>query len=151
MIDAFLAGCRDVESDCTGRFCEEEPVARVPRILFIVPGILAGILVPSLIVSTPKPAPRHTVGMNNMDFLVDTVTLHRGDWLTMVDNSHNIHEIGPGQNGRIVSPVRGEPMTGFYLTVTNSVYKTGPWLTPGKFYVTCAVHPMMNLTVVVLP
>jgi plastocyanin len=33
---------------------------------------------------------------------------------------------------------------------TNTVYKTGPWLTPGTYYVTCGVHVTMNLTVVVL-
>lgn len=123
----------------------------VPRILFVVPGVLAGIFVPAVLVSTPKPAPPHTVGMTNMDFTKDVVTLHRGQYLTFVDNSHNIHEVGPGNNGLITSPVRGEPLTGFHLMVTNAAYKTGPWLTTGKFYVTCAVHPMMNLTVVVVP
>jgi hypothetical protein len=125
-------------------------MAAVPRILFVVPGILAGILVPAVIVSTPKPAPPNTVGMLNMDFTKDIVYLQRGQHLTFVDSSHNIHVIGPGNNGQIVSPVRGEPLTGFHLTVTNAVYTTGPWLTLGTFYVTCAVHPTMNLTVVVL-
>ena len=123
----------------------------VPRILFVVPGILAGVFVPTVIVAAPKPAPPNTVGMNNMDFPKDVVTLHRGERLTFVDNSHNIHVIGPGQDGQITSPVRGDPLTGFQLLQTNSVYTTGPWLTPGTFYVTCGVHPMMNLTVVVVP
>lgn len=126
-------------------------MAALPRVLFVVPGVLAGILVPTVLVPAPKPAPPNTVGMVNMDFSVDVVTVHRGQDLTFVDSSHNIHEIGPGQNGHITSAVRGEPMTGFHLMQTNTVYKTGPWLTPGTFYVTCAVHPMMNLTVVVLP
>jgi plastocyanin len=30
------------------------------------------------------------------------------------------------------------------------VYTTGPWLKPGTYYVTCGIHPTMNLTVVVL-
>lgn len=123
---------------------------RIPRIFFVIPGVLVGILVPGVIVAAPKPAPPDTVGMTNMDFSQDVVTLHRGQYLTFVDSSHNIHEVGPGQNGRIVTPVRGEPMTGFHLMVTNTAYRTGPWLTPGTFYVTCAVHPMMNLTVVVV-
>ena len=126
-------------------------MVRVPRILIVVPGILAGILVPSVIVTTPKPAPPNTVGMNNMDFSKDVVMLHRGERLTFVDSSHNIHVIGPGQNGQVTSPVRGEPLTGFRLMTTNAVYTTGPWLTPGTFHVTCGVHPMMNLTVVVVP
>jgi plastocyanin len=116
-----------------------------------VPGVLAGIFVPAVIVTTPKPAPPNVVGMSNMDFSKDVVYLHRGDSLTFVDSSHNIHVIGPGQNGQVVSPVRGEPLTGFHLLTTNAPYKTGPWLTPGTFHVTCGVHPTMNLTVVVMP
>jgi hypothetical protein len=123
----------------------------VPRILFVIPGILAGLFVPAVIVDSPHSAPPNTVGMTFMDFTKDTVYLHRGQYLTFVDNSRNIHEIGPGNNGRITSQVPGEPMTGIHLMQTNTTYKTGPWLKTGKFYVTCGVHTMMNLTVVVLP
>jgi hypothetical protein len=126
-------------------------LAAVPRILFVVPGILAGILVPAVLVSTPKPAPQNAVGMNFMDFSKDIVYLHRGQDLILVNSSRNIHAIGPGQNGQILSPVRGEPLTGYHLMETNAVYRTGPWLTPGMYHVTCSIHPMMNLTVVVLP
>jgi len=127
-------------------------MAAVPRFLLVVPPILAGIFVPAVIVGNPKPAPANTVGMTYMDFAgPDTVYIHRGQYLTFVDSSRNIHDIGPGQNGLITTPVRGEPVRGFHLIQMNEVYKTGPWLTPGTFYVTCAVHPMMNLTVVVVP
>lgn len=126
-------------------------LARAPRIILVVPGILAGILVPAVIVGNPKPAPPNTVGMSFMDFAgPDIVYIHRGQYLTFVDSSRNIHEIGPGQNGRITTPVPGEPLIGYHLMQSNSVYKTGPWLTPGTYYVTCGLHPMMNLTVVVL-
>jgi plastocyanin len=126
-------------------------MAKIPRLLFVVPGMLAGILVPTVIVSAPRPAPPNTVGMVNTDFSLDTVYVHRGQDLTFVDSSHNIHEIGPGLNGHVTAPVRGEPITGIHLMTTNSTYKTGPWMVTGTFYVTCAVHPEMNLTVVVLP
>ena len=85
-------------------------MAAVPRFLLVVPPILAGIFVPAVIVGNPKPAPANTVGMTFMDFAgPDTVYIHRGQYLTFVDSSRNIHEIGPGQNGLITSPVRGEP------------------------------------------
>jgi plastocyanin len=123
----------------------------VPRIVFVVPGILAGIFVPTVIVDSPHPAPPNTVGMTFMDFAgPDTVYIHKGQYLTFVDSSRNIHEIGPGWNGHVTSAVRGEPMTGFHLMQTNTVYKTGPWMVPGTYQVTCAVHAQMNLTVVVL-
>lgn len=126
-------------------------MAAVPRVLFVIPGLLAGILVPTVIVDAPKPTPPNTVGMTFLDFTKDTVYLHRGQYLTFVDSSRNIHEIGPGNNGHITTRVRGEPMTGIHLMQTNTVDKTGPWMTPGTYYVTCGVHPAMNLTVVVLP
>lgn len=126
-------------------------IPRIPRFLYVVPGVLAGILVPTVIVSAPKPAPPHTVGMTFMDFNKDVVVLHRGERLTIVNDSRNIHVVGPGQNGQVVSPVPGEPLTGFHQMETNAVYNTGPWLTPGTYYVTCSVHPMMNLKVVVVP
>jgi plastocyanin len=128
----------------------KERMPALPRVVFVIPGILAGILVPTLLVPAPKAAPANTVGMSFMDFTQDTVYLHSGQYLTFVDSSANIHEIGPGHNGRITSKVHGEPLTGIHLMQTNTVYKTGPWLTPGTYYVTCGVHPMMNLTVVVL-
>lgn len=124
---------------------------KAPGILFVIPGLVAGIFVPTLIVDTPRPAPPQSVGMTFMDFSVDTVTLHRGDRLTLVNSSRNIHAIGPGQNGQVTSPVPGEPLTGYRMLETNGTYTTGPWMVPGKYYITCSVHPMMNLTVVVLP
>ena len=124
---------------------------KVPGILLVVPGLMAGIFVPALLVDTPKPAPPHTVGMSFMDFSVDTVTLHRGDRLTMVNSSRNIHAIGPGQNGQVTSAVPGEPLTGFRMLETNGTYTTDPWMVPGTYYITCSIHPMMNLKVVVLP
>ena len=123
---------------------------KAPAIAFAVPGLLAGIFVPALLVNTPKPAPPHTVGMSFMDFSVDTVKLHRGDRLTLVNSSRNIHAIGPGQNGQVVSPVPGEPLTGYHMLETNDSYTTGPWTVPGTYYITCSIHPMMNLKVVVL-
>jgi len=129
----------------------KNPMSAVPRILFIAPGVLAGIFVPYVIVSAPKAAPPSAVGMTFMDFSKEDVTLHRGKWLTLANDSRNIHVVGPGRDGHIVSPVPGEPLTSFHLMETNAVYKTGPWLTLGTFHVTCSVHPEMNLTVVVVP
>jgi len=140
-----------VERLITRHAAVRRDVARIPRFLFVVPGILAGIFVPVVIVTAPKPAPPQTVGMKFMDFTVDVVKVHVGDRLTFVNSSNNIHAIGPGQDGQITSPVRGDPLTGFTMLETNAPYTTAPWLVPGKYYVTCSVHPMMNLTVVVVP
>jgi plastocyanin len=122
----------------------------VPRILFVVPGLLAGLLVPTLI-AAPRQPPAGAVGMVSADFARDVVTIHRGDRLTMVNDSNVVHVIGPGSDGRIVGPQRHEPVVGFHLMQTNSVYTTPPWKTPGTYYLTCSVHPDMTLKVIVTP
>jgi plastocyanin len=128
----------------------ERRILSVPRVLLVIPGLLAGFLVPRLI-AAPKPIAAMDVGMVTRDFARDEVTLHRGERLTLVNDSNAVHVIGPGLNTHIRSPERGVPMTGFHLMQTNSTYTTGPWMTLGTFYLTCSVHPGMNLTVVVVP
>jgi plastocyanin len=121
---------------------------RIPRILFVVPGLLAGLLVPAL-TSGPRPLAPGDVGMINDDFAQDSVTVHVGQQLTLFNNSDVVHVIGPGRDTHIY-PERGVPLTGFHLMETNSVLKTGQWKTPGTFYLTCSVHPGMTLKVVVV-
>jgi plastocyanin len=121
----------------------------VPRILFVVPGLLAGLLIPTLLAS-PKAPPTAAIGMAGRDFTRSSVTIHRGDRLTLVNDSTVVHVIGPGLDTRVVSPERGVPMYGFHLMQTNAVFTTGRWMTLGTFYLTCTVHPGMNLKVVVI-
>jgi len=120
----------------------------VPRILFIVPGLLAGLLIPALN-SAPKPPPPGAVGMVSSDFARETVTIHRGERLTLVNNSHLVHVVGPGRGGHIISPASGVPVLGWHLMQANGVFTTGPWQRPGTYYLTCSVHPEMTLKVVV--
>jgi plastocyanin len=126
-----------------------QKILSAPRIFLIIPGLLAGFVVPALI-AAPKPAPIADVGMISDDFAQDTVTIHQGQRLTLVNDSAVVHVIGPGVNTRIASPERGVPMTGFHLMQTNAVYTTGRWMTLGTFYLTCSVHPGMTLKVVVV-
>jgi hypothetical protein len=123
---------------------------RVPRILFLVPGVLAGLLIPAL-TSSPKSPPPGAVGMVGTEFSRDTVTIHRDAKLTLFNSSDRVHIIGPGKGGEILSPERGVPIAGWHLMATNSVYTTGEWQTAGTFYLTCSVHPDMTLKVIVIP
>jgi plastocyanin len=120
----------------------------VPRILFVVPGLLAGLLIPAL-TSAPKEAPAGTVGMVGMNFSQKVVKLHRGERLTFFNSSNLVHIVGPGTNGHILTPTPGVPILGWHLMPTNSVYKSPPWTTDGTFHITCSVHPDMNLEVIV--
>jgi plastocyanin len=123
---------------------------RIPRILFVVPGLLAGLLVPAL-AAAPSRLPQGAVGMVAADFAQSTVTIHRGQRLTLVNNSRVIHVIGPGANGRISGTEAHVPVVGFHLMQTNSVFTTPPWETPGTYTLTCSVHPDMTLKVIVTP
>jgi hypothetical protein len=123
---------------------------KVPRILFVVPGVLAGLLIPVLN-NVHRQVPAGAVGMASEDFTRDVVTIHRGGRLTMVNDSNVIHVIGPGSGGRVIGTERHVPVVGFHLMQTNSVYTTPPWKTPGTYYLTCSVHPDMTLKVIVTP
>jgi plastocyanin len=127
-----------------------QKILSAPRILLVIPGLAAGFLLPALI-AAPKPAPTADIGMASHDFARDEVTIHRGQRLTLVNDSTVVHVIGPGYDTHIRSPEHGVPMTGFHLMQTNAVYTTGRWMTLGTFYLTCSVHPGMNLKVVVVP
>jgi plastocyanin len=89
--------------------------------------------------------------MTGDDFARDTVMIHEGQRITLVNNSRVIHVVGPGRGGRIIGTEPHVPMTGFQLMPTNGVYRTGPWKTPGTYYLTCSVHADMTLKVVVTP
>ena len=102
----------------------------VPRILFVVPGLLAGLLIPAL-GHAPKPLPTGDVGMVSDDFARDAVTIHVGERLTLFNNSNLIHVIGPGRGGRIWRTERHVPVLGFHLMQTNGVYQTPPWTHAG--------------------
>ncbi len=125
-------------------------ILRAPRIFLVIPGLLAGFLIPNLL-----PASRHVpvadIGMFTADFNKEGVTLHRGEQLTLINDSNAVHVVGPGRGSKIRSPEREVPMTGFHLMQTNDSYTTGRWMTAGTFYLTCTVHLDMDLKVVVVP
>jgi plastocyanin len=129
--------------------CTDESV-RVPRLLFVIPGLLAGLLIPA-IGHAPRPLPPGDVGMIADDFTRDAVTIQVGGRVTMFNNSNQIHVIGPGRGGRIWGTERHVPVLGFHLMQSNGVYRTPPWTTPGTYYLTCSVHPDMTLKVIVTP
>jgi len=82
-------------------------------------------------------------------FSQDSVTLHRGQTLTLVNNSLFIHIIGPGHDGTLTPAPKGVPMTDRVLMQTNDTYTTPAWNKPGTYWLTCSVHPEMNIKVVV--
>jgi len=118
-----------------------------PRILFAAPLLVAGIVVPAAGVA-PLTPPRGAISMEHEMFTQQSVTIHPGQTLTMVNNSQFVHIIGPGRDGKLY-PEKGVPIDSRHLMQTNDVYTTPPWNIPGTFYVTCSVHPEMTVKVIV--
>ncbi len=92
-----------------------------------------------------------TVNMGADFFFQPSITIRKGDTLTLVDDSTAPHLI---TNGSWVSgvakpgkeagaPAIGQPFNG------NDSATIGPFNTPGTYHLYCAIHQSMNLTVIV--
>lgn len=119
---------------------------RIPRILFVIPPLLAGMYLPAVV--HPAKPPATVLGMRHEKFASENVTVQCGQTLTMQNDSNWVHIIGPGRDG-LLAPNPGVPITRRKLTETGDVYRTGAWTKPGTFYVTCSIHPEMTVKVVV--
>jgi plastocyanin len=119
----------------------------VPRILFAVPALLLGMALPTAgaAIRTPQSG---VLGMNHEHFTSKVVTVHRGDTLTLQNDSRFIHTVGAGKDGHLADR-SGVPVSGPHLMETNNVFTTGRWNTPGTYTLTCSVHPEMTVTVLV--
>jgi plastocyanin len=120
---------------------------RIPRILFGVPLLAAGALIPAL-GSSPHEPPAGAIGIIHEGFSKKVVTIHVGQTLTFENNSRFIHIIGAGNHGDF-STNKLVPMKDRVMLETDGVYTTGRWTTPGTFLVTCSVHPEMTIKVIV--
>jgi len=119
----------------------------VPRILFAVPVLLLSMVLPTAGAAISRPADG-VLGMTHEHYSSEVVTVHRGDALTMQNNSRFAHTVGPGKDGHLVDAA-GVPITGAHLMETNDVLTTGRWNTPGTYTLTCSVHPEMTVKVIV--
>ena len=97
----------------------------------------------------------NTVRMLGASFAVASITIHKGETITFVDDSNegSLHILVIGKDGQPISE-KGAPdfggLAGERLDVGDS-WTTPPWNTAGTFYVTCTAHPTtMTLTVIVI-
>jgi plastocyanin len=93
-----------------------------------------------------------TVHMNNTDFLQSSLTIHKGESITLVADTFAPHHIANGtwQNGE-AKPAKepGTPEINEVQINGNSSSTLGPFNTAGTFQLYCTIHPGMNLTVIV--
>lgn len=97
----------------------------------------------------------NTVRLLSASFSVASITIHKGETLTFVDDSSqgSLHILVVGKNGQSASE-KGAPdfggLAGARLDVGDS-WTTPPWNTAGSFHVTCTAHPAtMTITVIVV-
>ena len=95
---------------------------------------------------------KNTVHMNDTDFVQSSITIKKGESLTLVDDSAAVHVIENGTWDRNGTPKpnreQGAPTVDAQINGGDS--KTfGPFNTAGTFQLYCTVHNGMNLTVIV--
>ena len=93
-----------------------------------------------------------TVHMGATGFIQDSITLHKGETLDLVDDPISPHQI---ENGSWVNGV-ARPAIGHGAPLVNQTFngydsaEVGPFSTAGTFHFYCAIHQGMNLTVIVI-
>lgn len=121
----------------------------IPKILFAVPVAVAGLYIPAMGTHLHK-LPQGSIGMGHEGYSKKVIRVHVGDRITFQNNSRWIHIIGAGTEGHLVYP-KHEPVKSRLLMSENDVYRTGRWMKPGTYYMTCSVHPDMTTKIVVTP
>jgi plastocyanin len=102
--------------------------------------------------SSPDGGSENTVHMNNTHFFQSSITIHKGESITLVADTGVPHIIANGawQNGE-AKPAKepGAPEINGVQNNGNSSSTLGPFNTAGTFQLYCTIHPGMNLTVIV--
>jgi plastocyanin len=123
----------------------------VPKSVFAVPFIVLGAVVPGFSRQEPLPRRPNLVGMEQVEFDRDVITIRQGQEIQFVNNSNFLHVIAPGDRARVSDGV-GVPSFGpdrVRSMPRGDPFVTGAWDAPGSYQVTCTLHPEMNLEVVV--
>lgn len=103
--------------------------------------------------SPVKEAPSgNVVHMNDVQFVQNTITIKKGEQITLIDDGSTLHVIANGtwqSNGLPKYALEpGAPAVQAQFSGKQS-HLIGPFLTAGTFHLYCTVHQGMTLTVVV--
>lgn len=92
------------------------------------------------------------VRMGASNFIDTTVTIKKGESITLVETVSSLHTItnGEWQGTQAKSAAEpGAPKVNFNISTANQAVGVGPFTTSGTFRLYCTVHPGMNLTITV--
>jgi plastocyanin len=118
--------------------------------------LLIGALPIALALTACAPTPADhapgAIGMEELVFDTEHHVIPVGGRLTFSNTgSRALHVLVPGKNAQPRSQ-RGIPSfggTSGHRAEVGDTWTTPPWTTPGTYWVTCTLHPQMNLEVVV--
>ena len=102
--------------------------------------------------SSGSPSSPNQVHMNDADFVQHSITIHKGDSITLVDDVAKVHYIfngewdSSGNQKQLKEP--GAPVVQLQFQ-GNDRQQIGPFNTAGSYHFYCSIHPNMNLTVIV--
>ncbi len=92
------------------------------------------------------------VHMSNTNFVQSSITIKKGESITLVADTFISHVIANGtwENGTSKpSQEPGAPVINNVSIGANNSETIGPFTSAGSFKIYCTIHPGMNLTVVV--
>ena len=114
--------------------------------------VMALILVACSATSTDTSSAPNQVHMNATNFVQSSITIKKGESITLIDDAQDSHIIANGkwENGTAKTQDESGAPQVEDLQISGSGQGTiGPFTTAGTFHFNCTVHPGMSLTVVV--
>ncbi len=120
-------------------------------LIMIVCSLLTALFAGCAIVDTSTTPTGPTVHMSGADFVQHSITISKGQSLTLVDDTSSPHIITNGSwvNG-VAKPAQESGAPKVYQQFNGNDSATiGPWNTPGTYHLYCTIHQNMNLKVIV--
>ncbi len=120
--------------------------------ILLLGSVLTVILVACGATSTNTSSAPNQVHMNATNFVSSTITIRKGERITLIDDTQSSHTIANGtwENGTAKSEDEpGAPEVKDLQIDGLSQGTIGPFTTAGTFHFYCTIHSGMNLTVVV--
>ncbi len=112
---------------------------------------LLAVLVTACSVKEASPVVIPTVHMGALGFIQNSITLHKGGMLNLVDDTISPHQIKNGSWVASVAKPAIEPGAPRVEQIFNGFDRAeiGPFNIAGAFHLYCTIHEEMNLTVFV--
>ncbi|HEU0003079.1 MAG TPA: cupredoxin domain-containing protein [Ktedonobacteraceae bacterium] len=121
-------------------------------VLLALSGVIALLLAACDIGGSASSTAENPVHMNDTNFVQASITIKKGERLTLIDDAFTPHIVANGtwENGTAHSAREpGAPLVKDVQINGTSSQVLGPFTTTGTYKLYCTIHSGMNLTVVV--